>query len=60
MKKEKKPKDIDIQDYESLYENLVFKFICLRQEEEERERRVIIDKISLHTKGKEVVLENSR
>jgi hypothetical protein len=60
MKKEKQTHLIDFQNFEEIYENLVFKLIDQRQKEEEREREVIIDKISIHTKGKELILENSK
>lgn len=59
----KKIKNIDIadfQDFEKIYEDLVFKFISQRLKEEEQEKNVIIDKITIHTKGKELILENSK
>jgi hypothetical protein len=60
MKKTDKIKTPDIQDFDSIYEDLVIKFIRQRTKEEEQERNVIIDKITIHTKGKELVLENSK
>jgi hypothetical protein len=60
MKKEKRLDVIDFQDFEAIYEDLVFKLIDRRLKEEEREKAVIIDKIYIHTKGKELVLENSK
>ncbi len=60
MKKEKRIYVIDFQDYESIYENLVSKLIDKRLKEEEREKAVIIDKISIHFEGKELILENSK
>lgn len=60
MKKIVKIEVVDFQDFETIYEELVFKFISQRQKEEEQEKSVIIDKITIHTKGKELILENSK
>jgi hypothetical protein len=60
MKKEKYSDVIDFQDFEAIYEDLIIKLIHRRLKEEEREKAVIIDKISIHTKGKELILENSK
>ena len=60
MKETDKIKTPDIQDFDSIYDDLVIKFISQRTKEEEQERNVIIDKITIHTKGKELVLDNSK
>jgi hypothetical protein len=60
MKKLVKIEIVDFQNLETIYEDLVFKFINQRIKEEEQEKSAIIDKISIHTKGKELILENSK
>jgi hypothetical protein len=55
----KKNNIIILEPSNDLFEDFISKFILEREESIEQEKRVLMDKITIHTHGKGIILDNS-